>query len=71
MQLLSLFLINARRSDIVTRFRLLLLPFGAIIELIALFACYVTSLFSTTKSKRMMDWFTEKLPSIYWYIGDE
>lgn len=52
------------------KLRLLLLPFGAIVELSLLACCWVVALVRLRAANRMMDWVARTLPSLDWYIGE-
>ncbi len=52
------------------RLRLLLLPLGAVAELLVLGTCWSLALPSPRTSKRLMDWATSTLPTLNWYIGE-
>ena len=51
------------------RFRLFLLPLGAVAELMVLAACWALAVASPVIAKRLMDWATRTLPTLNWYIG--
>ena len=53
------------------RWRLLLMPFMAVAELAVIAACWALAVVGALKtSTRLMDWATDRFPSIYWYIGE-
>ena len=53
------------------RLRLLLLPFGAVAELLFLAAAWtLTAVGATKKAQALHDWAVTKLPSLDWYIGE-
>lgn len=51
------------------RCRLLLLPFGAVVELAILLACWCLAVVSRGHAEKLMRWATRTLPSLNWYIG--
>lgn len=51
------------------RFRLFLLPAGALAELSVLACCWVVALVNPRAAERMMETATEVLPPIDWYTG--
>ena len=52
------------------RLRLLLLPFGAVAELLVLAACWALEVTAPKHAKRLTQWATRTLPSLQWYIGE-
>jgi len=52
------------------RFRLLLLPIGSVIELIAMAMIWLISIISPTKAEKAAVWTKNKLPNLYWYMGE-
>jgi hypothetical protein len=52
------------------KFRLLWLPFGALIELVVLMVCWIMAVIEPNTAKKMTDWAMRTPPSIHWYIGE-
>lgn len=50
-------------------FRILILPFGAIAELLMMLVCLLVSLIDSFAAKRLMAWCTEVFPDREWYAG--
>lgn len=51
------------------RWRLLLLPFGALAELSLLAARYLMAQVDAARLERLMHWSRRRLPDLDWYIG--
>ena len=52
------------------RFRLLLLPFGALAELAMLAVCWVLAAASPSTASVVMRWSVRRFPTLHWYIGE-
>ncbi len=52
------------------KYRLLLLPFGVIIEILILAYCWLVGYLCPRHADRIGDIAKDKLPEIYWYIGE-
>lgn len=53
------------------RLRILLLPFGALVELFLLLICLVLVIFSTRTASKLIDAANRSLPSMRWYLGTD
>ena len=51
------------------RFRLFLLPIGAILELLTLAVSWVLAFIKPDYSERIVSWAKTILPTLEWYIG--
>jgi hypothetical protein len=52
------------------RFRLLLLPFGAVAEAAVLGLCLLLAWASPSRAEKLLGWATGALPTLNWYIGE-
>lgn len=59
----------AQGEKIDMRFKILLLPFGAIAELLLMLTCLIVSLIDSFTAKRIAAWCIEFFPDREWYTG--